>query len=65
MPSSCFVPGCKGNYYGSVRVGSYRIPRDELIRKKWVEVLHRKESDISKHSRVSMVLHNRVTILLK
>ncbi|UYV72524.1 hypothetical protein LAZ67_9003552 [Cordylochernes scorpioides] len=51
MPKKCCVPGCRSNHrYGDPYVNSFLFPRDESLRKKWLELILREDYTIKKSS---------------
>lgn len=58
MVYKCCAPGCRGNYDSkSPKVHTFGFPKDEALRKKWLNFLKReKDFQITKHTRVSTTI---------
>lgn len=57
MPFKCSVPYCRGNYDEVNKVTIYRFPTEENLRNEWIKQISRKDFEITKNSRVSLVLN--------
>nr|CAI5866470.1 unnamed protein product [Callosobruchus analis] len=60
MPKRCCVPGCKSNYDSSLKVesrkSSFKFSKNELLRKKWIRAIPKKDW-ISSESQTECCLH--------
>jgi THAP domain len=49
MPRRCVVPGCKSNYDSTLHlngdglVSSFSFPKDDILKKQWINAVHRKD----------------------
>ncbi|XP_077558526.1 uncharacterized protein LOC144174000 [Haemaphysalis longicornis] len=52
MPDKCCVPQCRGNYTSDTKVHVFRFPRDDELRKAWIQAIPRENLVITQHTRV-------------
>ncbi|GBM23711.1 hypothetical protein AVEN_257626-1 [Araneus ventricosus] len=52
MPYRCCAVNCKGNYKNGPKVPVFSFPKNENLRRRWLQALNRKDFVITANSRV-------------
>nr|CAI5854213.1 unnamed protein product [Callosobruchus analis] len=69
MPKPCCVPGCKSNCDSSLKVegqkSSFKFPKNELLRKKWIRAIPMKDWIPSESQTVCCLHFNSYDIVKK
>ncbi|GFV94148.1 ADP-ribosylation factor-like protein 6 [Trichonephila clavipes] len=53
MVYTCIVPNCNSNYKDTGTVQMFGFPKEDFLRKKWIQAISRKDFAPSKYSKVS------------
>ena len=56
MVLKCCVPMCKGNYDLDNKAHVFKFPRSEVMKKKWLHAIPRKDYTITNYSVVSVII---------
>ena len=59
MPYRCCVPRCNGNYSSSSKVTVFGFPKEEEMKKKWLNAIKRKDFEPSPSSKVSVCFYHK------
>ncbi|XP_039276032.1 THAP domain-containing protein 2 [Nilaparvata lugens] len=52
MGFCCCVPNCRGNYQKTSKVSVFSFPKDETLKRKWIQAIRRKNFNPTKSSKV-------------
>lgn len=55
MGRSCSINGCRSNYDNAIKISSFGVPKDKILRDKWIKFINRPDLNI----------HDRTTVCIK